>query len=199
MDRIDHNSDSVQQSLAGGRHRCFSLTIAIACICCGGQSGLHANVDGGGGTGVGMGTGGVGGSISLSWGVGGSMSRSDTGVAKGGADGGGLAQGGSGGLSEDASAANDGVLQSIDLQFEGNFTLLWRAIARGVHALGGCFPTADGGMGNGEIVFDGEGRVVDNTSIAGDPSVLSEWLSSLANERWPAYAGQTLVYSCESE
>jgi len=127
------------------------------------------------------------------------MRLSDADVAEGGAGGGGLAQGGSGGLSEDASAANDGVPQSVDLQFEGNYTLLWNAIARAARALGYCFPTVDGGIGNGEIVFDGEGRVVDNTRIAGDPSVLSEWLSSLANERWPGYAGQTLEYSCVSE
>jgi hypothetical protein len=46
----------------------------------------------------------------------------------------------------------------------------------------------------GEVVLDADGRVIDNTRLYGEAK--QTWLSSLANDRWPCLAGQTIPYYC---
>jgi hypothetical protein len=73
---------------------------------------------------------------------------------------------------------------------------LWDAVTRGAVGAGNCYPFSPAGYTPlmGEIVFDSEGRVVDNTGIPSDTK--QTWLDKLADQRWPCLAGQTIQYSC---
>ena len=79
---------------------------------------------------------------------------------------------------------------------------LWAAVLRGA---GGDYCTEyfdlpDGGLGSamisatGYLVFDGDGRVVDNTFFSG--SATQMWLDGLGTMRWPCRAGETVRYMC---
>jgi hypothetical protein len=152
-----------------------------------------------------------------SGGVGGNTTGTDAGSAGGGSAGGAV---GSGGVFKDASvggSSGDAMAPSRDagtttetadaageaLQDAScDVRLLWDAITRG--ARGGytvCEPyVPDAGMGwcvlanAGYIVVDGDGRVVDNTSLSDEAKQL--WLDGLSTMRWPCLSGQTLQFMC---
>ena len=46
-----------------------------------------------------------------------------------------------------------------------------------------------------DVIVDSEGRVVDNTGLYG--TAKQAWLDSLADDRWPCLAGQTIQYIVE--
>jgi len=48
---------------------------------------------------------------------------------------------------------------------------------------------------NGAVVFDDEGRLIDNTGLTG--SEKQSWLDQFAGERWVCLAGNTIGYRCE--
>jgi hypothetical protein len=82
---------------------------------------------------------------------------------------------------------------------------IWQAVSAGLPVTeGGCYltPTDSAGkfIGNnyiwGNIVIDSEGRVMDNTGYYLSAEQRQSWLDSVANDRWPCLAGQTLAYSC---
>jgi hypothetical protein len=73
--------------------------------------------------------------------------------------------------------------------------LLWNEIANGFVGLGYCTPLQDGGDWSGEIVFDEEGRIIDNTWLT-DERTRQDWFSEMANHRWPCMAGQVLAFTC---
>ena len=46
----------------------------------------------------------------------------------------------------------------------------------------------------GYVVFDGDGRLVDNTEL---PDRWKQaWLDGSATMRWPCFAGETMQYMC---
>jgi hypothetical protein len=55
--------------------------------------------------------------------------------------------------------------------------------------MGWCVPRTAG-----YVVLDGDGRVVDNTSLSGEGKQM--WLDGLSTMRWPCLAGQTLQFTC---
>jgi hypothetical protein len=79
---------------------------------------------------------------------------------------------------------------------------LWNAITEGAGILGYCLPFVpdyhDPGCGwvrnGGYVVFDGDGRVVDNTGLFGAQK--QAWLDGLSTTRWPCLASQTMQYMC---
>jgi hypothetical protein len=80
-------------------------------------------------------------------------------------------------------------------------TTLWNAINEGAGIFGYCLPYVldyDDPCGSvrsgGYLVFDGDGRVVDNTGLFGAQK--QAWLDGLSTMRWPCYAGQTMQYMC---
>jgi hypothetical protein len=197
-----------------------ALTLAV--LGCAGRGGLHAPADGSD-TGV-AGNADVLAPIAEvaaigSGGAGGSTTGTDAGSAGGFAGSAGGAVG-SGGVFKDASVGGSSgdamgpsrdtatIAETADAAGEAwqdaacDSRLLWDAITRG--ARGGytvCEPyVPDAGMGwcglakAGYIVLDGDGRVVDNTSLLGEAKQL--WLDGLSTMRWPCLSGQTLQFVC---
>ena len=107
--------------------------------------------------------------------------------------------GGAGGATIDAAA--DSTSSAADATDAACDTgKLWNALADaalGVARLGSCAPATIGTSAEGEIVLDSEGRVIDNTGQRyRATSSKQAWLDSLANDRWPCLAGQTIPYQC---
>lgn len=46
----------------------------------------------------------------------------------------------------------------------------------------------------GAVVFDGEGRVIDNTGLLGAKK--QAWLDELGDQRWICWANETIGYQC---
>jgi hypothetical protein len=74
---------------------------------------------------------------------------------------------------------------------------LWQEISDAAGVIGYCFQTSDSGSAWGYVVLDNNGRVMDNTRLYGQQK--QGWLDSLAHDRWPCLAGQTVPYACFSE
>ncbi len=78
---------------------------------------------------------------------------------------------------------------------------LWHAIEVGAVGVGTCQrqdPPATGMTASprqGTVVFDHEGRIIDNTGLHGFDK--QYWLDSVADERWPCLADQTIGYTCK--
>jgi hypothetical protein len=53
-----------------------------------------------------------------------------------------------------------------------------------------------GHVDEGEIVLDSDGLVIDNTGYYLDAADKQVWLNSVADDRWPCLADQSLRYSC---
>jgi len=162
----------------------------------------EASAQGGGGVATagaaGMGTGGTLGSSAGDTGFGGTVDASST---HGAADttGDAISMDGNTGAVQDG-ATSEG---EIDASPDGRCDLmpLWDAIAEGADVFGYCLPYApdyDDPCGFvrsvGYVVFDGDGRVVDNTGLFGARK--QAWLDGLSTMRWPCYAGQTMQYMC---
>ena len=158
--------------------------------------------DGGGvatGGAAGMGTGGTLGSSAGDTGSGGAVDASSTRRATD-ATGDAISMDGSPGAVQDGTTSEGEVDASPDGWCDVN--PLWDAITEGAGVfLGYCFPFVpdyDPGCGmvrnGGYVVFDGDGRVVDNTGLFG--SQKQAWLDGLSTMRWPCYAGQTVQYIC---
>jgi hypothetical protein len=117
----------------------------------------------------------------------------------GGATGGAMSLDGSPGDVQDGRAA-EGVADAPPYGCDDQ--LLWYALASGAGVGAGyCCPVLpeydlQGGFvrTTGYIVFDGDGRVVDNTGLSGAGK--QAWLDGLATMRWPCFAGQTMQYMC---
>jgi len=194
MDRTNLSDRQPGTSVVG--YLCLASAMVLACC---GRGGTLRIADAGGLADVRLGSGGSGGDTSGAggsrFGEGGSGAPDALGGA-GGARMDALAERGDEGDGEDASASGDGGLSSIDGLCYVNGTQLWEDIQGGVGML--CTPTLDGGIAWGWLVFDKDGRIVDNTGIY-DEASRQEWISSLANYRWPCLAGQVLRYSCSAE
>ena len=197
------------------------LAVAVVLGGCAGQSGLHATSKGsapdgaaaaggwagggngdvggvmaGGGSvqgGSGMPSGGAGGTtfrlVTSTGGAGGSRTGS-TGAATGGV----TSQGGSagGGDGQDGGATDRGIPASADaLCDEYSF---WEAVTEAMPVIGLCSPAPAGSPVWGDIVLDSEGRVIDVTRLGASRQ---ESIDSLASERWPCLAGQTIRYFCQ--
>ena len=109
--------------------------------------------------------------------------------------------GGAGGSGADASSdlsPSDGT--STDAMCDTDS--LWSAVADaalGVARLGFCAPAGTVSP-YGQIALDSTGRVVDNTGTTyQSTSSKQAWLDSLANDRWPCLAGQTIPYQCVAD
>jgi hypothetical protein len=82
-----------------------------------------------------------------------------------------------------------------------NLDVLWTAIDSGSVGRVQCTiqdPPYTGEAVNpldGAVVFDHEGRVIDNTGLTGEDK--QYWLDDLANERWLCLADQTIGYKCK--
>lgn len=61
-----------------------------------------------------------------------------------------------------------------------------------------CIPAASPSEATGELRFDAEGRLVDDTGYLGSGEQKSAWLASLSDGRWTCWAGQTIRYVCLS-
>jgi len=121
-----------------------------------------------------------------------------------GGGGGGLSRGGNAGHagdshSEDARVNEGGTQSTVDGLCYDNGVQLWDEITREAAPAGFCVLAIDGGMSSYgrrvKLVFDGEGRIVENTGID-DNARRQEWLASLADKRWPCLAGQEVAYVC---
>jgi hypothetical protein len=136
-----------------------------------------------------LGTGGVAGGVSVTGGV----------PGQGGA--GGSIQSKTGGDAADSAPADDGPQGSPDNQCD-----VYRMLAGLValpHALNPsllpeCIPADAFGV-TGNLVFDGDGRLLDDTGYPGTEVQKQAWLDSLAQQRWPCWAGQTIAYQCISQ
>jgi len=146
---------------------------------------------------------GSGGAFVLRLGTGGISSGGGGGLASGGGGGSGgsggdaLSRGGSDGHADDAGVSSSVDALCLDIG-DDSWNDLWDQIERGAAAFGFCWQTTDGGrIGSrqGKLVFDGEGRIVENTGI-GDRARRQAWLASLSCTRWPSLAGQELAYVC---
>jgi hypothetical protein len=162
--------------------RLLPLILLATLAGCGGKSGSQGQ--GGAGGVDGAAVGGAGGS---SGGAGGS---SDAGGA-----GGGGSSGHDGGTTDLGGSSTDAACDT---------GRLWKAVsdaALGVARLGYCSPaTSTTTSATGSIVLDGEGRVIDNTGTNYlSTSSKQAWLDSLANDRWPCLAGQTIPYQCTAD
>ena len=190
----------------------FLLAVAVVLIGCVG-AGLHATgsdgaATGGGNSGAedgdiggaaaaggsaeggsGVASGGAGGTET--GGVGryssGGSSSGGTGVATGGA----TSQGGSAGVGQDGGVADGEILASPDTH-DCDLPYLLQVTAQYDGSLGYCYPASDGPYA---LVFDSDGRVVDNMYPTGEQNVQS-FLQEVSNETWPCLAGQTLRYTC---
>ncbi len=193
----DVNRAYIQVDRPEDKHSHFSLAITIALVCCGGPSRTHKTVDAGTPADTSLGSGGaerqasgVGG---FYLGVGGFTSPSGVGGAGGGSTGDAVSQGEVNGHWEDG--IDGGTVCSVDSSCDCDGPLLWNEIANGFVGLGYCTPLQDGGTWSGEIVFDGDGLIIDNTWIT-DAATRQYWLSKMANHRWPCMAGQVLPFTC---
>jgi hypothetical protein len=92
------------------------------------------------------------------------------------------------------AGAGEGPRSTCDLE------ALWRAILVGTVGIGECQakapPPSGDYFGQGAVVIDHEGRVIDNTGIKGDEK--QKWLDSLGGMRWPCLADQTIGYICKA-
>jgi hypothetical protein len=124
------------------------------------------------------GTGGVGGSTGAIGSTGGVTA----------ATGGAISHGGSTGTAEDGGAP-DGFCDT---------GLLWGEVtARVTGGVAGQLVSCGPSPGKPEaLVFDAEGHLVDDTASYSDPTAKGAWLASLAGDRWPCLAGQTIDYGC---
>jgi hypothetical protein len=83
---------------------------------------------------------------------------------------------------------------------------LWQAVFVPIHPearLGACYPDPTGpslySTNEAYLVLDSDGRVIDNTwNWSGDDhaTLKQAWLDSVAAQRWPCVAGQTLYFFC---
>jgi hypothetical protein len=128
--------------------------------------------------------------------------------ASGGAGGIRINMGGAGGNDGGDSGDRDSASPDLVIVYPpdgscGDERVLWSAIASAAGAaIGYCAPPGDGGVEEGHVVVDGEGRIIDN-SLFGcerdgscDMNGLTDWLASLAAFRWPCLAGRTISYAC---
>jgi hypothetical protein len=149
-----------------------------------------SGVASGGEGGAGRNTGGVGASSAGGGAVG--SSSSGTVFASGGV----TAQGGSASGGQDGGAVDGETMASTDALCD--LDSLWTAIASKYSRSGTvppeCFPFEPGFGHGGDVILDGEGRLVDDTGYGGTDK--QAWLDGLANQRWPCLAGQTIPYSC---
>ena len=133
-----------------------------------------------------QGAGGAGGSGAGESGAGGSGVSPDSGVHQDAAD-------ASGDLSPSDGSSTDALCDTDSL---------WSAVADaalGVARLGFCAPAGTASP-YGQIALDSTGRVVDNTGTTyQSTSSKQAWLDSLANDRWPCLAGQTIPYQCAAD
>lgn len=137
---------------------------------------------------------------------GGEMSQGGSGP--GGAEGstGGVSGGGRGGAGGDASVTSQtmgadlpreaGVAGDVQQVPPCDVWFLARAVAESTGTIGSCFETPDGGRVHVTVVLDGEGRVIDNSRL--QDSDKQKWLDSLADQRWPCLANQTISFTCRS-
>jgi hypothetical protein len=145
----------------------------------------------GGASGAGQTKGGSGGHFSLggpSAGVGGASLAGGASGAGPAPSGGAVSQGGETVTSQGGRASDGAVPASPDAPCDT--AALWAAITYRPNPFTSCFPTRDGDRWWWEVVLD------DNTGLLGAGK--QAWLDSLANERWPCLAGQTLRYTCET-
>jgi hypothetical protein len=147
-----------------------------------------------------MGTGGTLGSSARDTAFGGAVDASSTRGATD-ATGDAISMDGSPGAVQDGATSESEIDASPDGWCDVN--PLWNAIAEGAGiAFGYCLPFVPDYVDpsgslvrrGGYVVFDGDGRVVDNTELP-DPWKQA-WLDGLSTMRWPCYAGQTMQYLC---
>ena len=131
------------------------------------------------------------------------VDRAETGGAAGSNSTGGIGGGGvppDGGGSGQDGRGSDGGDSSSDTAC--NIGILWNALsdaALGVVRLGYCLPATTTSR-SGAIVLDDQGRVIDNTEISYQGFASKQaWLDSLAHDRWPCLAGQTIPYWCVAD
>lgn len=186
------------EASARWRHRstCALLGLAILLGCAGNALRTHKD---GAADGV---TGGTGGAINPTGGVPTSGAGGQSGGT--GAFGGATRTGSTSSVAVDAAAA--GTDASFDSAGESmpscGETDLWNAIGRGAQiGAGNCqvsVPDYEPRVGIiravGYVVFDGDGRVVDNTALIGAGK--QAWLDGLSPLRFPCRAGQTVQYMC---
>ena len=103
----------------------------------------------------------------------------------------------------DSGAGDTGSKAALDAMCDPQS--IWQAVSAGLPVTdGGCYLTPTDSAGHfiginyiwGNIVLDSEGRVTDNTGYYLSAEQRQAWLDSVANDRWPCLADQTLVYSC---
>ena len=66
----------------------------------------------------------------------------------------------------------------------------------------GCQAVVDPSHGSYAVVIDCEGRAVELLRLPDQTPALSgdarqAWLDSLANDRWPCFAGQSIQFRCQ--
>jgi hypothetical protein len=106
--------------------------------------------------------------------------------------GGVISSGGNGGAKKDGGLSDS---QSPTSDASCDTARLWDAVSL-ASGMGRCWP---GETGWGTVVIDSDGRVIDNSIFLDDADLRRAWLESLADDRWPCLAGQTLRYWCYSD
>lgn len=103
----------------------------------------------------------------------------------------------------DAAAAVDGTAQDAQC----NADQVWYLLDDRVHDPASlvttrCYPARDLRSGEpGFVVFNDTGRIVDDTAYSAGrlgPITKEQWLSDVAQYRWPCLAGTRLAYDCVS-
>lgn len=209
-----------EQALRMRRDALVPLLLAAVAMSCGGRSSQiapTASANGGAGADIpgsqggaisAVGTAGVGGPTSGRAGSAGAF------IVEGGTSGSTAASAGTGGVgtggkvtvssggSGDAAGADSAGAGGSDEVSSCDWYALWDAIKLGAASLGGKCEIEDppytGTLvesDRGELIFDHEGRVIDNTGLTGQDK--QYWLAMLANQRWTCLADQTIGYKCE--
>jgi hypothetical protein len=105
-----------------------------------------------------------------------------------------MSQGGSAGIARDGAVGDSVVIYPSDSSCDLD-RLEDAATSGGGFVMCEMFVESSGLPLAGEVVLDADGRVIDNTRLFGADK--QSWLDSLANERWPCLAGQTIPYYCD--
>ncbi len=170
----------------------LGFLLASAFLACSGSAALHTGPDA-------SAKGAAGGSSGATLPTGGVTSQGGAGE-----QGGAVLIGGTVGLADAATLASDaGTAWDDACDLSAIWSLLWvRDNAQGSLVLTSCGPdngSPFGGM-RGQLVFDGNGQIVEDTNYFAAPGGpgKSEWLAQVAGYRWPCLAGSSLVYTCVS-
>jgi hypothetical protein len=155
------------------------LAIAVVVAC--GGAGMRATGRDAGQGGGGVSSGGAGGVV-------------DTGGMAMDVQGSAPAQGGSLGSDLDATVVDSSCDQSkLWDEIVESANLMFHAVYCGEIP----DPRPDGGIyDGGYVVFDGDGRVIDNTVFGDSESIKQAWLDSLADYRWSCLAGKRIPFAC---